>query len=122
MRKRINHRDDEVRMPTKSLRILIADADPNQALKIERALNILGYYRIAPLYHGEALVSLKAAPSNEYDVLLVSQGMVGAGASDETEYRKDNAQFRHVLIYTDADSFVNQLASLMPLLDASAGP
>lgn len=82
MRKRINHRDDEVRMPTKSLRILIADADPNQALKIERALNILGYYRIAPLYHGEALVSLKAAPSNEYDVLLVSQGMVGAGASD----------------------------------------
>ena len=94
-------------MPTKSLRILIADADPNQALKIERALNILGYYRIAPLYHGEA---------------LVSQGMVGAGASDEAEYRKDNAQFRHVLIYTDADSFVNQLASLMPLLDASAGP
>jgi hypothetical protein len=55
-------------------------------------------------------------------VLLVSQGMVGAGASDEAEYRKDNAQFRHVLIYTDADSFVNQLASLMPLLDASAGP
>ncbi|AOA06012.1 MULTISPECIES: hypothetical protein [Pseudomonas] len=109
-------------MPTKSLRILIADADPNQALKIERALNILGYYRIAPLYHGEALVSLKAAPSNEYDVLLVSQGMVGAGTTDEAEYRKDNAQFRHVLIYTDADSFVNQLASLMPLLDASACP
>ena len=55
-------------MPTKSLRILIADEDPNQALKIERALNILGYYRIAPLYHGEALVSLKAAPTKEYAV------------------------------------------------------
>ena len=65
--------DDEAAMPTKSLRILIADADPNEALKIERALNILGYYRIAPLYHGEALVSLKAAPTNEYDVLLISQ-------------------------------------------------
>ncbi|PAA04104.1 hypothetical protein CJU81_22910 [Pseudomonas fragi] len=109
-------------MPTKSLRILIADEDPNQALKIERALNILGYYRIAPLYHGEALVSLKAAPTNEYDVLLISQKMTGEGIADEVEYRKDNSQFRHVLIYMDADSFVNKLVSLMPMLDSSVTP
>jgi len=114
--------DDEAAMPTKSLRIPIADADPNEALKIERALNILGYYRIAPLYHGEALVSLKAAPTNEYDVLLISQKMADEVIADEVEYRKDNSQFRHVLIYTDADSFVNQLASVMPMLDVSANP
>ena len=109
-------------MPTKSLRILIADADPNQALKIERALNTLGYYRIAPLYHGEALVSLKTAPTNEYDVLLISQDMAGQGIADEVEYRKDNSQFRHILIYADADNFVSQLASLMPALDSTANP
>ena len=107
-------------MPTKSLRILIADDDPGQALKMEKALNILGYYRIAPLYQGEALVSLKAAKANEYDVLLISQKMAGGGIVDEAEYRKENSQFRHVLIYADADSFVSQLASLMLTLDCPA--
>ena len=109
-------------MPTKSLRILIADADPNQALKIERALNILGYYRVAPLYNAEALVSLKAAPINEYDVLLISREMAGGGAANEVELRKDNSHFRHILIYADAEHFVSELSSLMPLLDSSPVP
>ena len=34
--------NDEAKMPTKTLRILIADTDPDQALKMERALNLLG--------------------------------------------------------------------------------
>ena len=109
-------------MPTKSLRILIADTDPDQALKMERALNALGYYRIAPLYNPEALVSLKAAQTNEYDVLLISQAMAGGDNADGAAFRKDNSHFRHVLIYADAGNFISQLARLMPMLDSSPVP
>lgn len=109
-------------MPTKSLRILIADADPVQALHIERALNDLGYYRIAPLYNPEALVGLGNARTAEYDVLLINRKMAGVGIADEDGFRRDNSQFRHVLIYADAESFVNQLTGLMQTLDASPGP
>ena len=111
---------EEAKMPTKTLRILIADADPDQALRMERALNLLGYYRIAPLYSPEALLSLRAARINEYDVLLISQKMAGGGMADEAAFRKDNSQFRHVLIYADADSFAHQLAAKMSMLDSSA--
>jgi hypothetical protein len=114
--------NDEAKMPTKTLRILIADTDPDQALKMERALNLLGYYRIAPLYSPEALVSLRAARTNEYDVLLISQEMAGGGIVGDAEFRMDNSQFRHVLIYADADSFANQLATQMSMLDSSLQP
>ena len=109
-------------MPTKSLRILIADADPEQALHIERTLNILGYYRIAPLYNPEALVSLGNARTAEYDVLLINQEMAGVGIAEEDGFRRDNSQFRHVLFYADADSFVNQLSGLMQALDTLPRP
>lgn len=114
--------NDEAKMPTKTLRILIADDDPVQALKMERALNFLGYYRIAPLYNPEALVSLRAARTNEYDVLLISQKMAGGGIADEAQFHKENSQFRHVLIYTDAESFSNQLATRMSMLDSTPLP
>ena len=109
-------------MPTKSLRILIADADPDQALHIEKALNALGYYRVAPLYSPEALVSLSSARPHEYDVLLIARAMAGAGIVDEIGLRRDNSQFRHVLIYADAGSFVSQLEGLMQALDTSPRP
>lgn len=118
----MSHLNDETKMPTRSLRILIADADPAQALKIEKALNILGYYRIAPLYNAEALVGLKVAHTNEYDVLLISQDMAGGDITDEVEYRNENSHFRHVLMYADVDKFVSQLPRLMPMLDSSAQP
>ena len=58
-------------MPTKSLRILIADAERKEALKIERALNGLGYFRIAPLDRIEALLGLGDAEKHAFDVLLI---------------------------------------------------
>ena len=91
-------------MPTKSLRILIADTDPDEALKVERALNILGYYRVAPMHSPEALVSLRAARTNEYDVLLISQQMVGGSAADEVGFRKQNEQFYQPPRDADADT------------------
>ena len=106
-------------MPTKSLRILIADTEPAQALTLERSLNAAGYYRIAPLYHQQALVSLYDAQAHEFDLLLISQEMAGGAAVDVEAYRQDNQQFRHVLIYLDADCLVPQVEALMQTLDPS---
>ena len=36
-------------MPDKSLRILLADAHPMQLLQLEKMLNGMGYFRIAPV-------------------------------------------------------------------------
>ena len=107
-------------MPTKSLRILIADADWAQALKIEKSLNAAGYFRIAPLYDLQALVSLYDAQAHEFDLLLISQEMAGGAAVDVEAYRKANAQFRHILIYPDADILAPKIDALMQGLDPSS--
>ena len=106
-------------MPTKSLRIQIADADWAQALKIEKSLNAAGYFRIAPLYDLQALVSLYDAQVHDFDLLLLSQKMADVAAVDVEAYRQDNQQFRHVLIYPDADCLVPQVEVLMQTLDPS---
>jgi PleD family two-component response regulator len=45
-------------MVNKTLRILIADEHPDQRLQLERLLNGLGYYRIAPVESFEDLQRL----------------------------------------------------------------
>ena len=107
-------------MPTKSLRILIADADWAQALKIEKSLNAAGYFRIAPLYDLQALVSLYDAQVHDFDLLLLSQKMADVAAVDVEAYRKDYQQFRHVLIYPDADILAPKIDALMQGLDPSS--
>ena len=104
-------------MPTKTLRILIADADPVQALKVERALNHAGYFRVAPLQCLEALTGLGSAQPDEFDLLLINQKMVGGASVDADEYHEDNAQFRHVRVYRDADVLVTQINLLMQSID-----
>ena len=104
-------------MPTKTLRILIADADPDQALKIERALNHAKYFRVAPLYRLEALTGLADAQTDDFDLLLISQKMAGGASVDADQYHRDNTQFRHVRIYRDADLLVTQINQLMQRID-----
>ncbi|WP_223547566.1 hypothetical protein [Pseudomonas sp. A-B-19] len=48
-------------MPNKSLRILIADAQHFNRLRIERLFNQLGYFRVAPVA-GKVRVSQAALP------------------------------------------------------------
>ncbi|WP_026013941.1 hypothetical protein [Pseudomonas psychrophila] len=104
-------------MPTKSLRILIADADADQALKVERALNHAGYFRVAPLHSLEALTGLGDAQAGEFDLLLISQKMVEGASVDAGQYHRDNAPFRHIRIYRDADVLVTQIDLLMQSID-----
>ena len=107
-------------MPTKSLRILIADAERTEALKIEKALNGLGYYRIAPLERVEALLGLCDAEVDAFDVLLISQDLANAAGLDQEQLRRDHSQFRHVYIYTPTDLLADEIETLMKSVDVSA--
>lgn len=106
-------------MPTKSLRILIADTDAHRALKVERVLNDFGYYRVAPLYSREALAGLRDAQDHDFDLLLIHQEMAGGPIVDVAEYRKDNPQFKHVLMYADTRTLALQIGDLMRAVDPS---
>ena len=107
-------------MPTKSLRILIADAERTEALKIEKALNGLGSYRIAPLERVEALLGLCDAEVDAFDVLLISQDLANAAGLDQAQLRTDHSQFRHVHIYTHAALLAGEIETLMKSVDVSA--
>lgn len=104
-------------MPTKSLRILIADAERKEALKIERALNGLGYFRIAPLDRIEALLGLGDAEKHAFDVLLISQPMAAAAGFDRPDARKDHPQYKHVLVYASAHDVAQRVNALMQSID-----
>ena len=104
-------------MPTKSLRILIADTERTEALKIERALNGLGYYRIASLDRIEALLGLRDAEKHAFDVLLISQRMANLAGLDCPEARKESVHFKHVLLYDSAPAILEQLNALMQAID-----
>ena len=109
-------------MPNKSLRILIADSDTEQALKIDRALNLAGYHRVAPLRAVDALKGLREAKPGEFDLLLISQKMAGGPAVDAAQYHRDNAQFRHIRIYQDADALAANIVELMQSIDPPQRP
>jgi len=109
-------------MPNKSLRILIADRDTEQALIIERALNVAGYHRVAPLRGTDALRGLQDAKTDEFDLLFISQEMVGGAAADAEQYHRDNAQFRHIRIYQDADVLAANIEALMKNIDPPKRP
>lgn len=104
-------------MPNKSLRILIADSDTEQALKIERALNQAGYFRVAPLRGNDALKGLRDAKAGDFDLLLISQKMAGGAGVDPAHYHRENAQFCHIRIYQDADALIANLVALMKNID-----
>lgn len=78
---------------------MIADFEPAQALVIERQLNLLGYYRIAPIHSVEDLMVLSDSPADDFELLLINQEMAGAGPLDTLGFCRENPQFKHVLFY-----------------------
>ena len=85
----------------KALRILIADKQHFQRLRIERLFNQLGYYRVAPAQNLEELLTLI-----EYGELPFDLVVINASLSDEAlnlaDYFLDSPQVRHALIYAGA--------------------
>jgi CheY-like chemotaxis protein len=85
-------------MPNKALRILIADTEHYHRMKLERLLNHLGYYGIAPVSSLEEFLTLVEYGSKPFDLILVNADLA-RGATDLPAILLDNLQVRHSMIY-----------------------
>ncbi|POA52302.1 chemotaxis protein CheY [Pseudomonas sp. FW507-12TSA] len=86
-------------MSNRALRILIADNQHFQRMQIERALNQLGYYRIAPVHRLEELLTLVEYSSAPFDLAIISASFDVADGFDLLAFCMDNRQLHQVLIY-----------------------
>ncbi|MCW1245528.1 response regulator [Pseudomonas sp. SAICEU22] len=85
-------------MPNKALRIMIADTEHYQRMKLERLFNHQGYFRIAPVSDVEELLTLVEYGSEPFDLVMVNAGLA-KGTLDLPGYLRDNPQVRHGMIY-----------------------
>lgn len=87
-------------MINKTLRVLIADAQHFNRMKIERSFNALEYYRIAPVQSLLELLTLVEYGCEPFDVVVINAELA-AGSLDLPAFFLDNPQVRHALIYND---------------------
>jgi len=85
-------------MKNKALRILIADEQHFNRMKIERLFNQLGYYGVAPVQHLEELLSLVEYGCLPFDLVVINASLT-QGALDLPGLFLDNPQVRHTLIF-----------------------
>ncbi|NBF11483.1 chemotaxis protein CheY [Pseudomonas sp. Fl4BN1] len=96
-------------MTNKTLRILVADDQHFQRLKIEKILNQLGYFRIAPVQSFDEIEILTCLASRPFDLLIISTTLVAERKIDLDAFCRDNPLIHHALIYD------NQQAQLPPM-------
>ena len=85
-------------MPNKSLRILIADEQHFNRMKIERLFNQLDYFRVAPVQSLEELLNLVEYGCEPFDLLVINAGLAH-GKLDLLDFCLDNRQLAHALIF-----------------------
>ncbi|AGN79854.1 histidine kinase [Pseudomonas sp. GD03651] len=86
-------------MANKTLRILIADAHPCQRLQLERLLNGLGYYRIAPVESFEELQRLVHCALQPFHLLLGNIELANHAGVDLERFCRVSTQIQHALLY-----------------------
>jgi hypothetical protein len=95
-------------LSSKCLRILIADQQCTQRSLIEKYLNGIGYYRVAPVSCFQDLVTLthySLTVFERFDLVVVNAELVSAGGVKALDFCLGNPRLRHALIY---DSFSQQ--------------
>ncbi|MBF8740934.1 histidine kinase [Pseudomonas guariconensis] len=86
-------------MPNKTLRILIADEHPCQRLQLEKMLNGLGYYRIAPVESFEDLQRLVQSALQPFHLLIGCIELASHAGVDLVRFCRCSAQIQHALLY-----------------------
>ncbi|MHC6226517.1 histidine kinase [Pseudomonas sp. X10] len=86
-------------MPNKSMRILIADEHPSQLLQLEKMLNGLGYYRIAPVESFEDLQRLVQSALQPFSLLVGNIDLASHAGVDLARFCQVNTQIQHALLY-----------------------
>ncbi|MFJ2986108.1 MULTISPECIES: histidine kinase [unclassified Pseudomonas] len=86
-------------MTNKTLRILIADEHPSQRLQLERLLNGLGYYRIAPVESFDELQRLVHCALQPFNLLVGNIELASHAGVDLARFCRVSAQIQHALLY-----------------------
>ena len=86
-------------MPDKSMRILLADAHPMQLLQLEKMLNGLGYFRIAPVQSFEDLQHLVQNALLPFNLLIGNIDLASHAGVDLERFCRVNVQIQHALLY-----------------------
>ncbi|WP_236186227.1 hypothetical protein [Pseudomonas protegens] len=86
-------------MQNKALRILVADEQHFHSMKIERDLNLLGYYRVAPVQSLRDLLQLVEYGDVPIDVLIVNAALGIQDHFDLISLCRYATQIRHALVY-----------------------
>lgn len=81
------------------LRIFIAEKHFETSLTIERMLNFLGYYRIAPIKSFEELLTLTDSAFESVDLLIVNTTLASSYNFDLAELSRIRPHILHVLCY-----------------------
>lgn len=100
--------------PTRSLRILIVDNRHARGLEIERTLNLLGYYRIAPLRQMDELKSVVKHALSSIDLLLAHHDVSRDPDLDLQTYCRSSPIIRHFIIYGDSHTPIKAMPLLLP--------
>ncbi|HEX4546793.1 chemotaxis protein CheY [Pseudomonas sp.] len=87
-------------MTNKALRILIADPQHFQRMKIERLFNHLDYYRVGAAQSLSEMLSLVGYGGEPFDVLVVNADLA-SGSMDLPAFLLDGSPVRHALIYNE---------------------
>lgn len=86
-------------MPDKSLRILLADAHPMQLLQLEKMLNGMGYFRIAPVQSFDDLQHLVQNALLPFNLLIGNIDLASHAGVDLERFCRVNVQIQHALLY-----------------------
>ena len=86
-------------MPDKSLRILLADAHPMQLLQLEKMLNGMGYFRIAPVQSFDDLQHLVQNALQPFNLLIGNIDLASHAGVDLERFCRVNVQIQHALLY-----------------------
>ncbi|MDH0300184.1 MULTISPECIES: histidine kinase [unclassified Pseudomonas] len=86
-------------MPNKSMRILIADEHLDQRLQLEKMLNSLGYYRIAPVESFDDLQRLVHGALQPFNLLVGSIELASHAGVDLARFCRVSPQIQHALLY-----------------------
>ena len=87
------------KMIHKASRILIADTQHFFRMRIERTLNQLGFYRIAPVQSMMELLRLVEYADRPFDALIINEKLSPQSRFDPVAYCLDNPQILEALIY-----------------------
>lgn len=94
-------RDLKGHSPMSPLRILIADQQHTQRLLIEKSLNLLGQYCIAPVASYAELDLLTQSSELEFDLVVVRGALTLVEGVDAAAFCLNRACIRNALIYGD---------------------